>query len=124
MLTPDNQIRFLVDDKRKLTSDELLEWELYEMEQFEVTAIPCEICGYTNLAVKQSSIQMHHIDGNHENNNKSNLMYLCANCHIELHALQKWKRQPIKWKSLSDKEEMQINKVAIEQLRKKKIGEA
>lgn len=43
----------------------------------------CELCGcnlknpYTNLSI----LQIHHIDGDCQNNNESNLQLLCPNCH-------------------------------------------
>jgi hypothetical protein len=106
MSTPEEDIEKLKDI---LISD-------IEPEPFD-----CEICGYPNFTSKiQSksklslpSIQEHHIDGNHDNNTPSNLMYLCYNCHIELHALQK-----SKYSYLSDKEK--INREAIQQLRDEK----
>lgn len=39
----------------------------------------CEYCGFTPL--DKCQLDVDHIDGNHENNNESNLQTLCANCH-------------------------------------------
>lgn len=39
----------------------------------------CEICGSTK------SIDVHHKDGNHQNNNSDNLMVVCRSCHMKLH---------------------------------------
>lgn len=39
----------------------------------------CEFCGFK--AVHLSQLDLDHIDGNHDNNNKDNLQTLCANCH-------------------------------------------
>jgi len=42
----------------------------------------CERCGYSEL---KSSLHVHHIDEDHTNNEISNLIVLCANCHHGLH---------------------------------------
>ncbi len=39
----------------------------------------CEICGF--ISQHPSQIDIDHIDGNHFNNDPSNLQSLCANCH-------------------------------------------
>jgi len=39
----------------------------------------CEYCGF--VAINICQLDIHHIDGNHFNNNPNNLMTLCANCH-------------------------------------------
>ncbi len=39
----------------------------------------CELCGFQ--AIHPSQIDIDHIDGNHFNNDESNLQSLCANCH-------------------------------------------
>lgn len=42
----------------------------------------CSRCGYSN---HKGSLLKHHKDGNHYNNDTSNIEVLCFNCHIELH---------------------------------------
>jgi 5-methylcytosine-specific restriction endonuclease McrA len=37
----------------------------------------CQKCGFQEDWV----LDIHHIDGNHKNNDRNNLMYLCPNCH-------------------------------------------
>ena len=39
----------------------------------------CEMCGF--IAQHRVQLDVDHIDGNHANNDISNLMTLCANCH-------------------------------------------
>ena len=39
----------------------------------------CENCGFTPIHMCQLDVD--HIDGNHKNNNISNLQTLCSNCH-------------------------------------------
>ena len=41
----------------------------------------CENCLQTQWMNQPMPLQLHHIDGNHENNNLSNLQILCPNCH-------------------------------------------
>lgn len=43
----------------------------------------CELCGldtWNNLPIP---LELHHIDGNHYNNNLNNLLILCPNCHAQ-----------------------------------------
>lgn len=51
-------------------------------KQFTDSELKCVRCGYDEFA---SSVQIHHIDENRANNDRSNLMPLCANCHSALH---------------------------------------
>ena len=39
----------------------------------------CGLCGF--VAVDPCQLDVDHIDGNHKNNDPSNLQTLCANCH-------------------------------------------
>ena len=41
----------------------------------------CSRCGYNNIA----ALEVHHIDSDRNNNELSNLMVLCANCHTLTH---------------------------------------
>lgn len=43
----------------------------------------CEICGITEWNNKPISLQCHHIDGDHTNNQLSNLLLVCPNCHSQ-----------------------------------------
>lgn len=53
---------------------------------FEQKEFVCSRCGYDEFSC---SVDIHHIDGNRENNDKSNLIPYCANCHKALHG-GKW----------------------------------
>jgi 5-methylcytosine-specific restriction endonuclease McrA len=44
----------------------------------------CSQCGF--FAVHRCQMDVHHIDGNHENNDPANLTTLCANCHRLWHS--------------------------------------
>lgn len=43
----------------------------------------CEDCGWCSINPTTGNVpvQLHHIDGNHENNKPSNVKLLCPNCH-------------------------------------------
>lgn len=43
----------------------------------------CEICGITEWMNKKVPIELDHIDGNHYNNELSNLRIVCPNCHAQ-----------------------------------------
>jgi len=47
----------------------------------------CELCGF--IPVDMCQLDVDHIDGNHNNNEPSNLQTLCANCHRLKTKLQK-----------------------------------
>jgi hypothetical protein len=54
----------------------------------------CELCSYTPLW--RGTLDVHHRDGDKQNNDPDNLMTLCASCHRELEAtirdLGDWKK--------------------------------
>lgn len=43
----------------------------------------CEICGINSWNGNPIKLQVHHIDGNRENNSLDNLQLLCPNCHSQ-----------------------------------------
>ena len=43
----------------------------------------CEVCGITKWQGKELKLQVHHIDGDHLNNELSNLQLICPNCHSQ-----------------------------------------
>ena len=43
----------------------------------------CDICGLTSWLDKPIVLQLHHIDGNPNNNSLENLQLLCPNCHSQ-----------------------------------------
>lgn len=43
----------------------------------------CEICGLTQWNEKYISLQLHHINGDRQDNNLLNLQILCPNCHSQ-----------------------------------------
>ncbi len=53
---------------------------------FEERGYVCEKCGYCKIP---EILQVHHKDRNRQNNENSNLLILCPNCHQEDHFLAK-----------------------------------
>lgn len=51
----------------------------------------CECCGITEWNGKDIKFELHHIDGNHYNNNLDNLQILCPNCHSQTFNFRKSK---------------------------------
>lgn len=43
----------------------------------------CEECGLSEWRGKEIKLQLHHVDGNHFNNDITNLKILCPNCHSQ-----------------------------------------
>ena len=41
----------------------------------------CERCGISEWFGQRIPIELHHIDGDHNNNKLENLIFLCPNCH-------------------------------------------
>jgi len=50
----------------------------YRDKAFNTYVHKCFNCGYDEY---KEALEVHHIDGNRENNDVGNLMILCANCH-------------------------------------------
>jgi len=74
------------------------------------TVIPyqCNICGISEWNGKALSLQLHHIDCNHENNHISNLQILCPNCHSQIHSEISIKRE--KQKRMIKEEKKRLRK--------------
>ena len=51
----------------------------------------CEKCGISNWQNKPITLEIHHIDGNHNNNDINNLQLLCPNCHSQTENYRKTK---------------------------------
>lgn len=47
----------------------------------EIRGRKCEQCGITHWLNQPIKLEVHHIDFNHQNNEDSNLILLCPNCH-------------------------------------------
>lgn len=69
---------YLNNDKKIKTSklkDKLIKENIIENK--------CDICGLTSWLDKPIVLQLHHIDGNPNNNSLDNLQLLCPNCHSQ-----------------------------------------
>lgn len=105
------------------TPEDLKEMEDLFKSDFVLEPTECEICGYTNLAVKQSSIQSHHIvPSKLIKPHKSETVNLCCNCHIELQALLDSKYES-KLMGVSYQKKLQICKEAIQRLKSEKTAQ-
>lgn len=60
-----------------------LSWTTIRKNYIESKPYACEICGISEWNNKPISLTVHHVDGNHFNNDFSNLMLLCPNCHSQ-----------------------------------------
>ena len=56
----------------------------------------CECCGLSEWLSEPIKLEVHHIDGNHLNNEIDNLMLLCPNCHAQT---DNWRAKNIKNKA-------------------------
>ncbi len=72
-------IQDYLDNKIKIASDKLKKKLIKE----GLKENKCEICGLTEWREKPIICQLHHIDGNHNNNSLDNLQILCPNCHSQ-----------------------------------------
>ena len=68
-----------LDNSKKIKSSKLKEKLLKE----NLIENKCALCGIDSWKGKSLTLQLHHIDGNHENNNLENLQLLCPNCHSQ-----------------------------------------
>lgn len=60
----------------------ILKKRLIKEKYFEHKCYSCNLHTWKN---KPIAIELHHIDGNHSNNNLENLMIVCPNCHAQIH---------------------------------------
>lgn len=68
-----------LNSDRTITSSKLL----YKLYREELKEPRCEKCGITEWNGEKLTFQLHHIDGNHNNNTLENLQVLCPNCHSQ-----------------------------------------
>lgn len=61
----------------------------------------CENCGISNWLNKPITLEIHHKDGNSNNNTRKNLILLCPNCHSQT---ENWRHKNVKSNRISDDE--------------------
>jgi hypothetical protein len=76
--------------KERKTAEELAKNPLVSSHKLKLRILEdgikehkCECCGLTSWNGKPIPLELHHIDGNHYNNDLSNLQILCPNCHAQ-----------------------------------------
>jgi len=62
----------------------------------------CEKCGITDWLGQYLSFELHHVDENHENNDLSNLLIVCPNCHYCVHNAKKIEKERLKRERLDN----------------------
>lgn len=62
----------------------------------------CEKCGITDWLGQYLSFELHHIDENHDNNELSNLLIVCPNCHYCVHNAKKIERERLRQERLDN----------------------
>lgn len=65
--------------------DKVHDLRALKLRLFDKRGKKCEWCGYN----KQEVLQIHHKDRNRQNNDLTNLVLICPNCHCEEHYLKK-----------------------------------
>lgn len=84
----------------------------------ELKTYECEICGITEWENKNIVLQLHHIDGDHTNNELDNLQILCPNCHSQTNNYGK--HESINKTKLIKKESKEICPICNKILKSKK----
>lgn len=64
----------------------------------------CECCGISDWMGKPLTLEVHHKDGNSNNNVRTNLILLCPNCHSQTN---NWRHKNVKTTRISDEEFLQ-----------------
>ena len=68
--------------------------ESYRMKFLLKREMKCTMCGFE--AKNRIQMDVDHIDGNHTNNEESNLQLLCANCHrLKTYENKDWESKKI-----------------------------
>lgn len=78
LLKPTNNIEDYLSNKKKITSHKLRIKLLRE----KIFNYQCSFCLLKEWLNNPIPLELDHIDGNHLNNNLSNLRLLCPNCHV------------------------------------------
>ena len=80
-----NKQRAGIKYKMNRPRDKVVYQQGLKLRLLKVRGEKCERCGYSKVQI----LQVHHKDGNRNNNNLENLALICPNCHYEEHYLGK-----------------------------------
>lgn len=78
-ITSKKELKDILVENSKYPSGKLLK-RLFEER---IKEQKCECCGITEWQNKPITLQLHHINGNHNDDRLANLMVLCPNCHSQ-----------------------------------------
>lgn len=81
------QIEDYLSNEIKIGSNRLKKYLL----ELNIKEYKCESCGLCKWMDRNIPLELHHIDGNKENNNLNNLQILCPNCHAFTHNYRRQK---------------------------------
>lgn len=87
ILGPVRPLKDYLTNKAKINSHKLRQ-RLFKEGIFERK---CMNCKNTLWLGEPIPLELHHIDGNHDNNRKENLQILCPNCHSKTNTFRKRK---------------------------------
>lgn len=74
-----NPLEHYFDNTCKIQSSSLKE----KLFKFEFKSKTCEVCGIEEWQNKPAPLELHHINGNSQDNALENLQILCPNCHAQ-----------------------------------------
>jgi len=88
-INPEHPLEDYLTGKIKITSYKLKKRLFKE----GVKENKCEKCGITTWLGEPIALELHHIDGVHDNNSLNNLAILCPNCHSQTDTFRSKKRK-------------------------------
>ncbi len=80
-----NKHRAGIKYKLNRPRDKVVSQRLLKLRLLKIRGKSCERCNYNKYEI----LQVHHKDGNKNNNDLNNLELICPNCHFEMHYLEK-----------------------------------
>lgn len=95
-------------DKKRLNSSQLIRVILAQARGLD--CVKCELCP------EFKKLQIHHIDKDTDNNNISNLILLCVDCHHKAHFGEDWEKR-----SLEEKQKIRTKKKRLKKEKETKL---